>query len=115
MKNFFAVLSLASAFLFLAVSSKAVPQSSTNNAQLTGTLTDPSGAGIAGVELPAQSAGPATQMTATSAPDGSYSISLPPGHYRVRFVQASFAAREITVSLAAGESRTLNLRLELER
>src|SRR5215470_11808256 len=115
MKNFLAVLSLAFAFFVFAANSKAVPQSSTDNAHLTGIVTDPSGAAIAGVQIIAQAAGLSAQITTTSGADGSYSLILPPGSYRVRFTRTSFATREMNMSLDAGESSTLHLRLELER
>ncbi|HKE06326.1 MAG TPA: TonB-dependent receptor [Candidatus Acidoferrum sp.] len=115
MKNFFAVLSVTFAFFAYSANSKAVPQSSTDNAHLTGTLTDPSGAAVAGAQISAQATGSSAQVNATSGADGSYSLNLPPGSYRVRFARTSFAAREINVSLAAGESRVVSLPLELER
>jgi len=115
MKNFFAVLSLAVAFFLFAANSQAVPQFQAANANITGTLTDPSGATIAGAQIIAQSSDSAAPVNASSASDGSYSLSLPPGHYRLRFASRSFATREISVTLGSGESRTLNLHLDLER
>jgi len=116
MKTKFAILSLLAVFLVSAVSSKAAPQSQSNKAILAGTLTDPSGAPVGGVQIIAQldasSAG--QSISATSSNDGSYSLTLPAGRYRLRFSRSSFAAREIAVALAPGESRTLNLRLALE-
>ncbi|HTB94875.1 MAG TPA: TonB-dependent receptor [Candidatus Sulfotelmatobacter sp.] len=116
MKTKFAILSLLAVFLVSAVSSKAAPQSQSNKAILAGTLTDPSGAPVGGVQIIAQldasSAG--QSISATSSNDGSYSLTLPAGRYRLRFSRSSFAAREIAVALAPGESRTLNLRLDLE-
>jgi vitamin B12 transporter len=115
MKNVLVVLSLVVAFFIFAANSKAVPQSSTDNAHLTGTLTDPSGAAIAGAQVSAQASDSAAQVTTTSGADGSYSLNLSPGGYRLRFARASFAPRETSVTLTAGESRVLSLHLELER
>jgi len=115
MNNFVAVLSLAVAFLVFAAHSQALSQSQNTDSHITGTLTDPSGAAIAGAQITAQSLDSAEQATATSGSDGSYSLSLPPGHYRLRFSRTSFAARDASVTLGSGESRTLNLHLDLER
>jgi vitamin B12 transporter len=116
MKNTIAILSLLAAFFVPAVSSKAAPQSQSNKATLAGTLTDPSGAPVGEVRITAQpeasSVGQA--VSAISSTDGAYSLSLPAGRYRLRFSRASFAAREIVLTIASGESRVLNLHLDLE-
>jgi vitamin B12 transporter len=116
MKKLLAILSLLAAFFVPAVSSKATPQSQSNNAHLAGTLTDPSGAPVAEVQITAapenSSAGKA--VAAVSSSGGSYSMSLPAGRYRLRFSRSSFASREIVLTLASGESRVLNLHLDLE-
>jgi len=116
MKKLLAILSLLAAFFVPAVSSKATPQSQSNNAHLAGTLTDPSGAPVAEVQITAvpenSSAGKA--VAAVSSSDGSYSMSLPAGRYRLRFSRSSFASREIVLTLTSGESRVLNLHLDLE-
>src|SRR5579859_4989799 len=116
MKNTLATLSLLTVFFVSVVSSKAAPQSHSDNAHLAGTLTDPSGAPVGEVQITAQpeasSAG--QSVSASSSDDGAYSLSLPAGRYRLRFSRASFSARELVLTLAPGESRTLNLRLELE-
>ena len=87
------------------------------NATLTGTLTDPSGAAVAGAEIsadrrPPQAASPARVTTGS---DGRFTLQLAPGDYRVRITHPSFARVEQEISLAAGETRQLALRLELER
>jgi vitamin B12 transporter len=116
MKKLLAILSLLAAFFVPAVSSKATPQSQSNNAHLAGTLTDPSGAPVAEVQITAQPEASSSGQLASvaSSHDGAYSLSLPAGRYRLRFSRSSFAAREIVLSLASGESRILNLRLDLE-
>jgi len=116
MKNTLAVLSLLAAFFVPALSSKAAPQSQSSNAHLAGTLTDPSGAPVGEVQITAQpeasSAG--QSVSVVSSTDGSYSVSLPAGRYRLRFSRSSFATRETVLTLAPGESRVLNLQLDLE-
>ena len=115
---------LRSAFLSLAVlvlfvSSQA--QSNSQLAQLSGTLTDSSGAGVDGAQVQARAEGsPNSQSpnsltwSAKSSPNGEYILDLPPGRYRVQFTRPSFARREAIVNLTPGESHTLNLRLDLE-
>jgi vitamin B12 transporter len=92
-------------------------QSNHSDAHLAGMLTDPSGGAVAGVQITARSENtPGPHLwSASSAMDGSYALTLPPGQYQVHFARDAFAARDFSVSLSAGESRALNLRLELER
>jgi vitamin B12 transporter len=90
----------------------AFPQSQSSNAHLRGTLTDPSGAGVAAARISAQSNG-ATPVTTESIIDGTYALSLSPGRYHVVFSKNSFLTKESDITLQAGESFVLNLRLEL--
>ncbi len=86
-------------------------------ATLRGTLTDPSGAAVAGAEVSAapRPASGANVLRTTSGSAGGFSMSLAPGSYRIRIAHPSFARVELDVALAAGEVRELPLRLELER
>src|SRR2546425_4934190 len=107
------------AFLLLLFASSAFSQTAnvSGDAQLTGTLTDPSGAGVGSVEITAKPEDRSSGMIykATSRTDGEYSVALPAGKYHVRFVRAPFVERAFDLSFAPGETRTLDLRLELER
>ena len=105
------------ALLFFVSAIPAFSQSQLPDAHVSGTLTDPSGAGIGGVQVSARSEGATSAQlwSATSTTDGSYHLSLPPGRYVVHFSRDPFAPREFTWDLSPGESRTLDLRLELER
>ena len=107
--SFFTLLGFACVF-------PAFSQSQTTDAHLSGTLTDRSGASVEGAKITAQQedAAAAKLWSATSAADGAYSLTLPPGRYQVRFFRDPFSARELSIQLASGESRTLNLQLELE-
>ena len=115
---------LRSAFLILAVlvlSSSSQAQGNMQLAHLSGTLTDSSGSGIGDVQIQAKLEGsPNSQSrnsqtwSAKSSSNGEYFLDLPPGRYRVQFTRSSFALRELIVNLAAGESHTLSLRLDLE-
>jgi vitamin B12 transporter len=116
MKNTLAILSLLSAFFVPAVSSKAAPQSQENKAKVSGTISDPSGAPVGEVQVTAQSEASSTgqPVSVISSADGSYTIPLPAGRYRLRLSHASFSSRELVVILAPGESRVLNIHLDLE-
>src|SRR6266481_1890643 len=116
MKNRIAILSLFAAFFVPAVSINAAPQSQENKAKVSGTLSDPSGAPVGEVQVTAQPEASSTGqlVSVVASADGSYSISLPAGRYRLRFAHASFSARELVLALAPGESRLLNIHLDLE-
>ncbi len=107
------------AFLLLLFASSAFSQTAnvSGDAQLTGTLTDPSGAGVGSVEITAVSEDRSRGMIykATSRTDGEYSVGLSAGKYHVRFVRAPFIERAFDLSFAPGETRKLDLRLELEK
>lgn len=119
MKTLFFSAFLVLAVLVISISLRA--QSNSQLANLTGTLTDSSGAGVGDVQIQAKAEGalnsqsPNSQTwSAKSHSNGEYSLDLPPGRFRVQFARSSFALRELIVNLAPGESRTLNLRLYLE-
>jgi vitamin B12 transporter len=116
MKNSLALFSLLAAFFVSAVSINAAPQPQENNVRVSGRLSDPSGAPVGEVQVTAQSEAPSTGQPASviSSADGSYTISLSAGHYRLRFSHASFSAREVVLTLAPGESRVVNVHLDLE-
>ncbi len=102
-------------FLFVSAVSWKVSAASTD-AHLTGTLIDASGGSISGVHITAVPANATSNAayTATSTGDGRYDLALPAGSYRIRFLREPFVAHEYDFTFSAGESRTLDLRLELE-
>ena len=103
-------------FLFLFFSSIAISQTSSPDAQLSGTLLDSTGAGVAGVQVTARLEGDAGAhlWKATSSTVGVYSLTLPPGRYHVHFERASFVPHDFVFELAAHQQRNLDLSLELE-
>ena len=115
MKSLFARFTpFAVSFLLLSFSSSA--QSDPSDAHLRGRLTDATGYGIPNIRINARpSADPQSRQaySAASSSDGFYSLSLPPGAYRLHFEQAAFIPRDISVQLAPGETRQLDLRLEI--
>ncbi len=104
------------AFLIFAVSFSSQAQSD-SSAHLSGTVLDSSGAAVPGVRITAQleNAANSATLTTTSANDGVYSLSLPPGRYHLQFTRESFVPRDFTMDFVAAQSRTLDLRLELQR
>jgi outer membrane cobalamin receptor len=108
---------LSAVFLLVFVSNGFSQVSGTSaTARLTGVLTDPSGAAVGGVHLQASSENVSNAMTFTAVSDseGKYSLSLPSGKYRVQFTREPFVARELSLELGPGETRHLDLRLELQ-
>ncbi|HVB56526.1 MAG TPA: TonB-dependent receptor [Candidatus Acidoferrales bacterium] len=85
-------------------------------ATIHGTLTDPSGAAVVGATIAAQRSDKTSEPIRTiSGPDGQFSLRVTPGRYRVSVQHASFAHVEQEFDLADGETRTLDIRLELEK
>ena len=111
---------LRTAFLFFVVFAVSVSLQAQNNsldAHLSGSLTDLSGYGVGNVKVTAQlgnGANARVWMAASSA-DGKYLLVVPLGRYHVHFQHPSFVARDLVLDLAAGENRSLDLRLEIQR
>jgi vitamin B12 transporter len=105
------------AFLFVALSFSLQAQSDSPDGRLFGTLLDSSGAGVPGVRVTGQLEGApnANVLAATSASDGAYSLTLSPGRYHILFTRESFVPRDFTFDFSAGQTRKLDLRLELQR
>jgi vitamin B12 transporter len=84
-------------------------------ATLTGTITDPRGASIAGAQISVEqipSAGDAVHTV--SGGDGRFSLTLSPGRYRATISRDSFAQVVQEIAIAPGENREWNLRMTLE-
>jgi vitamin B12 transporter len=85
-------------------------------ATLHGTLTDPTGAAIAGARVVAQPLDSSAKPVEVNAgADGKYSVTLAPGRYRMSATRESFESVEEELSLAAGESRGWDARLSLAK
>jgi len=107
------VLWFAAAVMFFFSCGSAPAQ--TRSATLSGGVSDPGGAAIAGARIEA-SAIPASgdPVREVSQADGRFSLKLAPGRYRVTIARDSFAAAAQEIAIAAGESRELQVRLALE-
>jgi hypothetical protein len=101
------------AVLFLCAS-VTLAQSAATGA-LTGTVTDPSGAIIAGATVTATNIDTGQARTDTSNVNGSYKLSLlPPGAYSVKFSAAGFKTSEVaSVTVNATETAVLNQSLSV--
>ena len=101
----------------LALHPLSIAQNNSSDPTLAGNITDSSGGAIEGVVVSVTVDGQAGAPVASvnSKADGSYSLSVSAGRYRVRFARSSFIAVEHVVELRAGESRTLNPQLSLDR
>src|SRR6202008_154640 len=86
------------------------------NATLTGTISDPMGAVIAGAKITATQTATGIKRDAVSNEDGLYVFSnMAPGDYELRIEAAGFAARVTkAVPLNVGQTVTLNTRLEVD-
>src|SRR5262249_20198707 len=84
---------------------------------LSGTITDSSGAGVGGVHVSAQQENEPVRniWKATSTTDGQFSLAFPPGKYRIFFSRSAFVTREYSLELSGAETKTLDVRMELER
>ena len=85
-------------------------------ATISGTLTDPSGGVVVGARVVAeQVVSKEKPLSTQSGEDGKFSLELPPGRYHLTIHHPSFAPVDEDFTLAAGDTRTWDVRLELER
>lgn len=99
--------------VFLALPASIQAQS---NATIEGTLTDPSGAAVAGALISAQPLDSSVSSTETrSGAYGKFSVGIAPGRYRLTIKLTSFKSVEQEFTLAKGQTREWNVRLELEQ
>jgi len=96
------------AVLFLCVS--VAPAQSGTTGALSGTVTDPSGAVIAGATVTATNIGTGQARTATTDANGSFKFSLlPPGNYSVKFSATGFKTSDVaSITVNATETAVLN-------
>ena len=105
--------------LFFAVSMlfalSAFAQTQSNAADLTGTVTDPTGAVVAGASVRAKGLATGISRNTTTDSQGQYTIvGLPPGEYEVTAEAATFKTSVISgVRLTVGQSANLTIKLEL--
>lgn len=90
-------------------------QSQATAADLTGTVTDPTGAVVAGATVTAKGVGTGISRTATSDSAGAYQIiGLPPGMYEVTAEATTFKKSVLTgIRLTVGQTADLTIKLEV--
>ena len=102
--------------VFLAVFCLTTYAQQAGTGTLTGTITDPHGAAVAGVSVTATHIATGATRDTVSNDDGLYVISnMYPGDYELKVVAKGFATKvsEQPVSLKVGQTITLNVQLEI--
>jgi outer membrane receptor for ferric coprogen and ferric-rhodotorulic acid len=79
---------------------------------ITGVVRDATGAGLPGVIVTVTNQTTKDSRTASTASDGSYSVSLPPGVYEVTASVPSFRKATQTIEVAGGPSKQLDFTLD---
>lgn len=99
----------------LALTASALGQAQAAAADLTGTVTDPNGAVVAGATVTARNPATGLSRTATSDSEGNFRIiGLPPGDYEVSAEATSFKKVVISgVKLTVGQAAELTIKLEV--
>jgi vitamin B12 transporter len=107
---------IAAGFLFVTLFVVPATAQAQKTATINGTLTDPSGAAIAGAHVIARLEDSTAKLLETrSGGEGKYMLTLAAGRYRVTIQHPSFTRVEQEFTLAAGETRSWDVRLVLER
>jgi hypothetical protein len=90
-------------------------QGSTGNAQLNGTVTDPSGSMVVGASILLRNTATDVSFNAVSNESGLYAIAnVPPGTYELKVSSSGFANYTQTgLVLTVGETRTVNVGLKV--
>ena len=84
------------------------------NAAITGTVTDPSGAVVAGAQVTVTQQSTSVKRSATTNASGNFTVpSLLPASYSVTIEAAGFKTVAQTVTVLADQIRDLNVRLEV--
>ena len=100
-------------FLALVVPNILFGQSLTSGG-VDGTVTDPSGAAVAGATVTLKNQDTGTTQTSTSNSTGAYRFSLlNPGNYKVYAAAQGFQGSQQAVSVAVGQNSTINLQMQV--
>ncbi|HLH05211.1 MAG TPA: TonB-dependent receptor [Bryobacteraceae bacterium] len=104
---------LGSFGLFVWLGIAVIANGQTTNGSITGTITDPSGSAVAGVQIQVKNQDTGEQRSATTIENGTYSIpQLPPGRYNITVEKQGFAKEARTgVPLLVNQSATLDFTL----
>jgi hypothetical protein len=101
--------------LFFACAGSVFAQGGIGNAQLNGTVTDPSGGAVAGASITLTNTATNTTYTATSNDRGYYALAnLPPGNYELKASFTGFANYTQTgIVLTVGQVATINIGMQV--
>src|SRR5579883_3514180 len=98
----------------LATAFFAAAQTTVSTGSIQGTVTDPSGATIAGAKVTITNKGTAREISVTTNSDGIYnSGSLMPGDYQVRIEQSGFSAAQLNLTVQVGNTANGSAKLEV--
>lgn len=106
---------LLAVFSSLLFTASALGQAQVATADLSGTVTDPNGAVVAGATVTAKNSATGISRTVTSNDSGEYQlIGLPPGEYEISAEATNFKRTIISpVKLTVGQSAELTIKLEI--
>lgn len=83
-----------------------------SNASISGTVKDSSGNTIANARISVSNSSTRATVTATSGPDGKYTLAvIPPGNYTVTMAADGFSSSSANVTLSPGASQKLDVTL----
>ncbi|MFT3744077.1 MAG: TonB-dependent receptor [Pyrinomonadaceae bacterium] len=101
--------------MLLSLASASFAQSQAAAADLSGTVTDPTGAVVAGANVSAKGVGTGISRTVTSDAEGNFKfISLPPGEYEVSADAKNFKKSVLSgITLTVGQTAQLTIKLEI--
>ena len=100
--------------LIAAVTAPALLAQSLVSGDLTGTVTDPSGAVVSGATVTLKSAATGSSRTTTTNANGAYRFSLlQPGTYDVSVTATGFSKSDTTVNVAVGQASISDLKLSV--
>ena len=86
--------------------------SAQSESRITGIVRDATGVGVAGATVTVTNRTTKDSRTATTGPDGSYSIAVAPGSFTVSAALPGFRAATQIVDVASGEPKQVNFALE---
>jgi len=91
-----------------------VAMAQTETGQISGTVTDPQGAVVAGATITATEKATNAPRTATTSGEGNFLITnLKPGNYEVQFQAAGFANKMVPVAVNVGSKTTIDVELSI--
>ena len=100
--------------LQVALSTNAAMGQSLTSGDITGIVTDPSGAAIANAEVTLKNNATGATQTHTTNDQGTYRFSLlSPGAYTVSVSAPNFQASQQIASVTVGQTTTLNVQVQL--